>query len=70
VVVTNVTPGSFADDIGLPQTAIIVEINKQPVTDIASYNAIVSRLKTGDDVVFVVRLKGQTGTSFIGGTLQ
>jgi serine protease Do len=70
VVVTSVTPGSFADDIGLPQTAIIVEINKQPVTDIASYNAIVSRLKTGDDVVFVVRLKGQTGTSFIGGTLQ
>jgi len=68
--VTSVTPGSFADDIGLGQGDIIVEINKQPVTDQASYNAIVTRIKTGDDVVFVTRVKGQAGNTFVGGTLR
>jgi serine protease Do len=70
VTVTSVTPGSFAEDIGLSQGDIIIEINRQPVTDIASYNAIVSRLKTGDDVVFVTRIKGASGNNFIGGTLR
>ena len=70
VTITSVTPGSFADDIGLGQGAIVTEINKAPVTDMASYNRIVSQLKPGDDVVFVVRIKGQTGDTFIGGTLR
>ena len=71
VVVTNVTPGSFADDIGLGKTSLIVEINRQPVTDQASYNGIVSRLKPGDDVVFVVRdQSGRGGNGFVGGTLR
>ena len=70
VAITSVTPGSFADDIGLGEGLIIVEINKQPVTDQASYNSVVTRLKPGDDVVFVVRIKGQPGNTFIGGTLR
>ncbi len=53
--VTGVTPGSFADEIGLGKGNLIVEINRQAVTDEASYRAVVSRLKTGDDVVFVIR---------------
>ena len=68
--VTSVTPGSFADDIGLAQGDVIVEINKQPVADVASYNAVVTKLKSGDDVVFVTRIKGQTGNTFVGGTLR
>jgi serine protease Do len=70
VTVTSVTPGSFAEDIGLGQGDVIVEINKQTVTDVASYNAIVGKLKSGDDVVFVTRLKGQAGPTFLGGTLR
>jgi serine protease Do len=71
VIVTRVTPGSFADDISLGKGAVIVAINKLPITDEASYNAAVSRLKTGDDVVFVVRdPRGQGGNTFIGGTLR
>jgi serine protease Do len=70
VAITSVTPGSFADDIGLAQGDIVTEINKVPVTDIASYNRVVSALKTGDDVVFVTRIKGQAGNTFIGGTLR
>ena len=72
VSIVSVTPGSFAEDIGLGKTAIITEINKVPITDQASYNAAVGRLKVGDDVVFVVRSprdpKG--GSNFVGGTLR
>jgi serine protease Do len=71
VVVTSVKPGSFADSILLYQNAVIVEINRKPVTDVASYNAIASQLKSGEDVVFVVRdpQRPNNGTSLIGGTL-
>jgi serine protease Do len=71
VIVTSVRPGSFADEIGLPQGSVITEINRQPVTDEASYRAIVSSLKTGSDVVFVIRntqIQGG-GNTYVGGTL-
>ena len=72
VIVSAVTPGSFADEIGLGKGALIVEINRQPVTDEASYRAAVSRIKDGDDVVFVVRdpSNPKSGNSFVGGTLR
>ena len=71
VTVTSVTPGSFADDVGLGKGALVIEINRQPVTDLASYNAIVSRLKPGEDVVFVIHdTRGRSGNSFVGGTLR
>ena len=71
VFVTSVRPDSFADDISLQKGFIIVAINKQPVTDEASYKAIVSGLKSGDDVVFVVRIpqQKQGGNQYVGGTL-
>jgi serine protease Do len=70
VTVSSVTPGSFADEIGLGKGALVVEINRQPVTDEASYRNIVSKLKTGDDVVFVVRDSRSKSNSFVGGTLR
>ncbi len=73
VTVTTVTPGSFADEIGLAKGYIILEINKQPIVDNASYQGVVSRLKPGDDVVFVVRAPGggkNAGSNFLGGTLR
>nr|WP_179493305.1 trypsin-like peptidase domain-containing protein [Granulicella arctica] len=71
VVVTSVRPGSFADDISLGKGLIITAINKKPVTDEASYRAIVAGLKSGEDVVFVVRFPNDSsrGNSFLGGTL-
>jgi serine protease Do len=71
VLVTSVKPGSFADNIGLGNGALIIEINRKPVTDEASYRAIVSGLKSGDDVVFVIHVPGLTGggSSYVGGTL-
>ena len=71
VIVTSVRPGSFADEIGMGKGLIITAINKQPVTDEASYRAIVSTLKSKDDVVFVVHFPNQknSGNSMLGGTL-
>jgi serine protease Do len=71
VVVTNVRTDSFAEDIGLIKGSIIVAINKMPVTDETTYKAIVSSLKSGSDVVFVIRnpTVKQGGNSYVGGTL-
>lgn len=71
VVVTSVTPGSFAEDINLSKGSVIVEINRKPVTDEASYRAIVSSLHSKDDVVFVTRdgQGRQTSNQYLGGTL-
>ena len=70
VIITGVRPGSFADEIGLGKTAIITAINRRPVTDEASYRAIVATLKSKDDVVFVIQLPNQKNvSSYVGGTL-
>ena len=70
VLVTGVTPGSFADEIGLGKGAIIREINRKPLTDEGSYRSIVSSLKAKDDVVFVVRYPQSKSDTYVGGTLQ
>ncbi|HZY62113.1 MAG TPA: trypsin-like peptidase domain-containing protein [Edaphobacter sp.] len=71
VIITSVRPGSFADEINLGRGMIITAINKKPVTDEASYRAIVSTLKSKDDVVFVIHFpdRKNSGSSYIGGTL-
>ncbi len=72
VMVNSVRPGSFADENDLSKGAIITAINRKPVTDEASYRSIVSGLKSGDDVVFVVLSpegSRNDGGHIVGGTL-
>ncbi|HEX6880401.1 MAG TPA: Do family serine endopeptidase [Terriglobales bacterium] len=72
VQVTDVKPDSFADSIQLQRGDVILEINKQPVTDVASFEKLQSQLKTGQDVVLLVRPRGSTkdqGPVFLGGVL-
>ena len=71
VIVTTVRPGSFADEINLTKGVVITAINRKPVTDEASYRAIVNALKPKDDVVFVVRDARSPigGNTLVGGTL-
>jgi len=72
VIVQEVKPNSFADDVGLTRGDIILEINKQPVNSEDDFNHISSTLKSGQDVVFLVRQRGpgrQDGTIFLAGTL-
>ncbi|TCK73581.1 trypsin-like peptidase domain-containing protein [Acidipila rosea] len=72
VLVQTVKPGSFADSIQLPERGVIIAVNKQPVRNKADYNAIVSELKSGQDVVFEVvdPQHPHDGSNFFGGTLQ
>jgi serine protease Do len=72
VIVQDVKGGSFADDIGLNRGDVILEINKQAVNTVEDFNHLESSLKSGQDVVFLVRPRGagrQDGTIFIAGTL-
>src|SRR5450631_3751751 len=72
VIVQDVKPGSFADDTGLSRGDVILEINKQPINSEDDFNRIQSTLKSGQDVVFLVRQRGagrQDGTIFLPGTL-
>jgi serine protease Do len=72
VIVQDVKPGSFADDVSLGRGDVILEINKQPVNSEDDFARVESSLKSGQDVVFLVRPRGssrQDGTIFVPGTL-
>jgi serine protease Do len=73
VIVEDVKPGSFGDDVNLNRGDVILEINKQPVNSEEDFARIESSLKSGQDVVFLVRPRGSTqqdGTVFLPGTLR
>jgi serine protease Do len=71
VIVKEVKPGSFADEIGVAQGAVIVSVNKQKVTNLTDFRTAISGLKSGQDVVFEIidprNPKG--GSVFRAGTL-
>jgi serine protease Do len=72
VIVQDVKPNSFAEDVNLTRGDIILQINKQPVNSEEEFARIESSLKSGQDVVFLVRQRGasrQDGTIFLPGTL-
>ncbi len=70
VVVTDVKQDGFADTIGLGRGDVILEINKQPVNNEDDFRRIQAGLKSGQDVVFLVRPRGRdSGTIFMAGTL-
>jgi len=72
VIVQSVRTGSFADLSSLEPGLVIIRINKQPTGTRDQFNAVVSKLKTGDDVVFEVvdPRRPNDGINYIGGTLQ
>jgi serine protease Do len=54
VLVTEVEPGSFADDIGVLPNDIIVSINRRPVGSTSDISELQEGLKPGDDVAVKV----------------
>ena len=58
VLVVDVDPASFGDDLGFARGDLIAEVNRQPVNSVAEYKTVVSKLKPGNNVVFKV-LRGQ-----------
>jgi serine protease Do len=81
VLVQDVKPGSFAEDVGLQRGNIILEINRKPVNSEEEFRNAQSTLKSGQDVVFLVRdgragrgggnrdSGTNSGTIFLAGTL-
>ena len=72
MVVQSVRTGSYADLQGLEPGLVITKINKQPVGTKEQYDAVVSKLKTGDDVVFEVMdpRHPENGIMYLGSTLE
>src|SRR5580704_11759694 len=54
VLVTEVDPATFADDLGFGRGDVIADINRAAVTTVAEYRKAVSTLKPGEEVVFKV----------------
>jgi serine protease Do len=72
VVVQSVRSGSFADLQGLEPGLVILKINKQPTGTKEQFDAVVGKLKMGDDVVFEIidPRRADLGINYVGGTLQ
>ncbi len=72
VMIASVRSGSFADLQGLVPGYVITHVNKQPTPNRDQFNAVVGKLKTGDDVVFEIMdpRHPEQGINYIGGTLQ
>jgi len=72
VVVQSVRSGSFADLQGLEPGLVILRINKQATGTKEQFDAVVGKLKTGDDVVFEVvdPRHPDAGIKYLGRTLE
>jgi serine protease Do len=72
VAIQSVRTGSFADLQGLEPGLVITRINKQATGTKDQFDEVVSKLKTGDDVVFEVidPRHPEGGINYVGGTLQ
>ena len=70
VVVTDVKPDSFAEDIGMAPGDVILQVNRQPINNEEDFRRLTGQLKSGQDVVFLVH-RGRTngGNVFLSGTL-
>jgi serine protease Do len=71
VVVTDVKPGSFAEDLNFQPGLVILQVNRQPVNNEDEFKKATAQLKSGQDVAFLVR-QGRgpnASTVFLSGTL-
>jgi len=72
VAIASVRSGSFADLYGLEPGLVIIRVNKQATPNKDQFDAVVSKLKSGDDVVMEVidPRRPNDGINYVGGTLQ
>ncbi len=71
VEIESVRTGSFADLQGLAPRLVITKVNRQPVANHEQFESLVSKLKSGDDVVFEIidPAHPELGINYVGGTL-
>jgi serine protease Do len=72
VLIESVRTGSFADLQGLEPGLVITRVNKQATATKDQFDAVVKKLKDGDDVVFEIMdpRHPDQGINYVGGTLQ
>ena len=61
LVVVQVEPGSFADEIGLLQRDVILEFNHQRVRSLEEFQALQGELSSGSNAVFWLKRRGPNG---------
>src|SRR6266571_1252355 len=54
IIVTEVEPASFAEDLGFGRGDVIIEINRTSINSVADYRKAVSNLKASEDIVFKI----------------
>jgi serine protease Do len=54
VLVVDVDPATFGDDLGFARGDVIAEVNRQAVGSVADYKAVMGKLKPGMNVVFKI----------------
>ncbi len=72
VLIQGIRPGSFADSLeGLAPGEVILQMNRQPITNVSDFQEMASKLKSGDDVVFLIvdPEHANLGNTYVGGTL-
>jgi len=71
VVVTEVKPDSFGDDIQVSSGDVILQVNRKPVNSEEEFRKMTGELKSGQDVAFLIhRGRGSNGGNvFVSGTL-
>jgi len=60
VIVTNVEPGSPADDAGVQQEDILLEINRIKIKNTTDYDRIMGEIKKGDTILLLIDRQGRT----------
>ena len=63
VLITRVKVNSPADEAGLQHGDVILEMNRQPVKDLATYRELAAKAKPGDTVLFLIYRRG--GSFFV-----
>jgi S1-C subfamily serine protease len=72
VVVLEVDPASFAEDIEFSRGDVITEINHATISGISDYKSEMAKLKPGQDVLFKVARRGDADrvlTLFLAGAV-
>src|SRR5713101_137152 len=64
VLVTDVEPASFADDIQFNRGDVITEVNHEPINSVDDYRRATGKLKPGANVVFKVMRRGDADRTF------
>jgi serine protease Do len=55
VVITKITPGTIAAGVGLKEGDVIIKVNREEVTSVVDFEARISKIKDGEDILFYLR---------------